>query len=64
MAGSTAIPVEIPLTSWRGRPSIIMFNAVAAFRIILKVISIFVSLHVDEATLKVSDDAVRRNHYT
>lgn len=36
---------------------IIVYNAIATF-IILKVISIFVSLRMDEATLKVGDDAV------
>jgi ammonium transporter, Amt family len=36
---------------------IIVFNVVATF-IILKVISIFVSLRMDEATLRVGDDAV------
>jgi Amt family ammonium transporter len=36
---------------------IIVYNAIATL-IILKVISIFVSLRMDEATLKVGDDAV------
>ena len=36
---------------------IIAFNAVATF-VILKVISIFVALRMDEATLRVGDDAV------
>ncbi|HZW51054.1 MAG TPA: hypothetical protein VFF05_04280, partial [Rudaea sp.] len=36
---------------------IIAFNIVATF-IILKIISIFVSLRMDEATLRVGDDAV------
>ena len=36
---------------------IIVFNVVATF-VILKVISIFVSLRMDEATLRVGDDAV------
>jgi len=36
---------------------IIAFNIVATF-VILKVISIFVSLRMDEATLRVGDDAV------
>jgi ammonium transporter, Amt family len=36
---------------------IIVYNAILTF-IILKVISIFVSLRMDEATLKVGDDAV------
>jgi Amt family ammonium transporter len=36
---------------------IIVYNAIATY-IILKVISIFVSLRMDEATLKVGDDAV------
>ena len=40
-----------------GAAFIIVFNAIATF-IILKVISIFVSLRMDEATLKVGDDAV------
>ncbi|MGA2895840.1 MAG: ammonium transporter [Xanthobacteraceae bacterium] len=40
-----------------GAVFIIVLNAVATF-IILKVISIFVSLRMDEATLKVGDDAV------
>src|SRR3984885_5849052 len=40
-----------------GAAFIIVYNAIATF-IILKVISIFVSLRMDEATLKVGDDAV------
>jgi ammonium transporter, Amt family len=40
-----------------GAAFIIVFNAIMTF-IILKVISIFVSLRMDEATLKVGDDAV------
>jgi Amt family ammonium transporter len=40
-----------------GAAFIIVFNAVMTF-IILKVISIFVSLRMDETTLKVGDDAV------
>ena len=36
---------------------IIVFNAIATF-IILKVISIFVSLRMDETTLRVGDDAI------
>src|SRR6202795_4119242 len=40
-----------------GAAFIIVFNAIATF-IILKVISIFVSLRMDDATLKVGDDAV------
>ena len=36
---------------------IIVYNVIATF-IILKVISIFVPLRMDEATLKVGDDAV------
>jgi Amt family ammonium transporter len=36
---------------------IILYNAIATF-IILKVISTFVPLRMDEATLKVGDDAV------
>ncbi len=40
-----------------GAAFIIVFNAVMTY-IILKVISIFVSLRMDEATLKVGDDAV------
>jgi Amt family ammonium transporter len=40
-----------------GAAFIIVYNVIATF-IILKVISIFVSLRMDEATLKVGDDAV------
>ncbi len=40
-----------------GAAFIIVFNAIMTY-IILKVISIFVSLRMDEATLKVGDDAV------
>jgi Amt family ammonium transporter len=40
-----------------GAAFIIVYNIIATF-IILKVISIFVSLRMDEATLKVGDDAV------
>ena len=40
-----------------GAAFIIVYNAIATF-IILKVISIFVPLRMDEATLKVGDDAV------
>jgi Amt family ammonium transporter len=40
-----------------GGAFIIVFNVIMTF-IILKVISIFVSLRMDEATLKVGDDAV------
>jgi Amt family ammonium transporter len=40
-----------------GAAFIIVYNAIATF-IILKVISIFVSLRMDEATLKIGDDAV------
>ena len=40
-----------------GAAFIIVFNVIMTF-IILKVISIFVSLRMDEATLKVGDDAV------
>ena len=40
-----------------GAAFIIVYNAIATF-IILKVISFFVSLRMDEATLKVGDDAV------
>jgi Amt family ammonium transporter len=45
------------LLQLEGAAFIIVFNAVMTF-IILKVISIFVSLRMDEATLKVGDDAV------
>jgi ammonium transporter, Amt family len=59
----------VSITGWLyGNPSqfllqaeaaafIIVYNAIATY-IILKVISIFVSLRMDEATLKVGDDAV------
>jgi ammonium transporter, Amt family len=40
-----------------GAAFIIVYNVIATF-IILKVISIFVPLRMDEATLKVGDDAV------
>jgi len=40
-----------------GAAFIIVLNAIVTY-IILKVISIFVSLRMDEATLKVGDDAV------
>jgi Amt family ammonium transporter len=40
-----------------GAAFIIVYNIIATF-IILKVISIFVSLRMDEATLKIGDDAV------
>jgi Amt family ammonium transporter len=40
-----------------GAAFIIVYNVILTF-IILKVISIFVSLRMDEATLKVGDDAV------
>jgi ammonium transporter, Amt family len=40
-----------------GAAFIIVYNVIATY-IILKVISIFVSLRMDEATLKVDDDAV------
>ena len=40
-----------------GAAFIIVFNAIATF-IILKVISFIVPLRMDEATLKVGDDAV------
>jgi Amt family ammonium transporter len=45
------------LLQLEGAAFIIVFNAIMTF-IILKVISIFVSLRMDEATLKVGDDAV------
>jgi ammonium transporter, Amt family len=59
----------VSITGWLyGNPSqlllqaegalfIIVYNAILTF-IILKVISIFVSLRMDDATLKVGDDAV------
>jgi Amt family ammonium transporter len=40
-----------------GAAFIIVYNVIATF-IILKVISIFVPLRMDEATLKIGDDAV------
>jgi Amt family ammonium transporter len=45
------------LVQFYGAAFIIVYNVVATF-IILKVISIFVSLRMDDATLKVGDDAV------
>jgi len=45
------------LLQLEGAAFIIVYNAIATY-IILKVISIFVSLRMDEATLKVGDDAV------
>ena len=45
------------LAAGEGAAFIIVFNIIATF-IILKVISIFVPLRMDEATLKVGDDAV------
>jgi len=45
------------LLQFYGAAFIIVLNAIATY-IILKVISIFVSLRMDEATLKVGDDAV------
>src|ERR1700727_1674446 len=49
-------PQQLLLQAY-GAAFIIVYNAIATF-IILKVISIFVSLRMDEATLKVGDDAV------
>ena len=51
-----ATPHQLLLQA-EGAAFIIVFNAIATF-IILKVISIFVPLRMDEATLKVGDDAV------
>ena len=45
------------LTQLEGAAFIIVYNAIATF-IILKVISFIVPLRMDEATLKVGDDAV------
>ncbi|MGC1778859.1 MAG: ammonium transporter [Xanthobacteraceae bacterium] len=49
-------PTQLLLQA-EGAAFIIVYNVIATF-IILKVISIFVSLRMDEATLKVGDDAV------
>ena len=49
-------PTQV-LLQLEGAAFIIVYNAIATY-IILKVISIFVSLRMDEATLKVGDDAV------
>ena len=49
-------PTQLLLQA-EGAGFIIVYNVIATF-IILKVISIFVSLRMDEATLKVGDDAV------
>jgi len=49
-------PTQLLLQA-EGAVFIIVFNVIATF-IILKAISIFVSLRMDEATLKVGDDAV------
>jgi Amt family ammonium transporter len=45
------------LLQLEGAAFIIVFNAIATY-IILKVISIFVRLRMDDATLQVGDDAV------
>ncbi|MGA7325192.1 MAG: ammonium transporter [Rhodomicrobium sp.] len=49
-------PAQLLLQA-EGAAAIIVYNVIATF-IILKVISIFVPLRMDEATLKVGDDAV------
>ena len=55
-ACSTATPASFLLQA-EGAAFIIVYNVIATF-IILKVISFIVPLRMDEATLKVGDDAV------
>ena len=56
-AGSTAIPASQLRLQAAGAAFVIVYNVIATY-IILKIIGMIVPLRMDEATLKVGDDAV------